>query len=276
MTATPTHRGRTRVRAVYFRELWERRTFIRELAFGNIAGKHAADALGVLWWVLNPLLMTAIYFVVFGMILGGRRGDPAFLAYLLAGVFSMRFMSGTMMRSAKMITGAGKLVTTIAFPRLVLPLAALIENMAAFLASLGTFYFIVAPINDIWPTWSLLLFPLALLLHTAFTLGMGALTARLVIPISDFRNVVPHLTRMWFYLSPILWTLNRIEGAAPWIRAVVMANPMYSYLSLYRSALMGRPLEPWHMVTGAAWAVVALVFGVWTFIRNEGSMSRYL
>jgi len=266
----------------YTRQLWDRRWFIRELAFGNIMGKHATDMLGVLWWVLNPLMMTGVYFIVFGVILDGRRGDPAFLAYLLAGVFAMRFMSGTMNGSAKMITGGGKLVTTISFPRMVLPLAALIEAMTAFLVSLATFYFLVAPINNIWPTWWLLFFPVPLLLHTMFVLGMGTLTARLVVPIRDFRNVIPHLTRMWFYLSPILWTLDRIDGsgnaeaAATWIQVIVKANPMFSFLSLYRTALMGRPLEPIYIATGAAWAVVVMVFGIWTFVRNEGSMARYL
>jgi len=275
-TLTADTRGVTPPRPGYFRQLWERRSFIRELAFGNIIGKHATDALGILWWVLNPLMMTGVFFLVFGVILDGRRGDPAFLAYLLAGVFAMRFMSGTMTGSAKMITGSGKLVTTIAFPRMVLPIAALIEALMAFVVSLATFYFLVAPINDIWPTWWLLFFPVPLLLHTMFTLGMGALTARLVVPIRDFRNVIPHLTRMWFYLSPILWTLDRIEGSSTWIIVVVKVNPMYAFLSLYRTALMGRPLEPMQIGIGAAWAVVVMVLGVWTFIRNEGSMARYL
>ena len=95
-TSTADSRGITPPRPGYSRQLWARRSFIRELAFGNIIGKHATDTLGVLWWVLNPLMMTGVYFLVFGVILGGRRGDPAFLAYLLAGVFAMRFMSGTM------------------------------------------------------------------------------------------------------------------------------------------------------------------------------------
>ena len=55
-------------------QLWERRWFIRELAFGNIIGKHATDMLGILWWVLNPLMMTGVFFLVFGIILDGRRG----------------------------------------------------------------------------------------------------------------------------------------------------------------------------------------------------------
>ena len=94
-TSTADTRGTTPSDPGYFQQLWMRRSFIRELAFGNIMGKHATDMLGILWWVLNPLMMTGVYFVVFGIILDGRRGDPAFLAYLLVGVFSMRFMSGT-------------------------------------------------------------------------------------------------------------------------------------------------------------------------------------
>jgi len=275
-------RGTSTPQSGYFHQLWGRRSFIWELAFGNIRGKHATDALGVLWWVINPLLMTGVYFLVFGVILGGRRGDPAFLAYLLAGVFAFRFMSETMGGSSKMITGNGKLVTTMTFPRLVLPLAALIEAMAALLISLATFYFLVAPINGIWPTWWLLFFPVPLLLHTMFVLGIGSLTARLVVPFRDVRNVIPHLTRTWFYLSPILWTLDRIDGsgnaeaAATWIQVLVKSNPMYSFLSLYRTALMGRPLEPLHVAVGAAWGLALLVFGVWTFIRHEDAMVRYL
>jgi teichoic acid transport system permease protein len=260
----------------YFRRLWGWRSFIRELAFGNISGRHAGDFLGVLWWVINPLLMTAVYFLVFGVILGGRRGDPAFLAYLLAGVFTFRFMSQTMSGSAKAITGSSKLITTIIFPRLVLPLSVMIEAMTALLVSLATFYFLVAPINDIWPSLWLCFLPVPLLLHSMFTLGLATLTARLVVPIRDVRNFIPHLTRMWFYLSPILWTLDRIEESSTWIQGMVMSNPMYSYLSLYRTALMGRPLEPLQLALAAAWGLVILLIGVSSFIRNERSMARYL
>jgi teichoic acid transport system permease protein len=268
--------GHSHVTVAYFRDLWDRRFFIRELAFGNILGKHASDLLGILWWLINPLMMTGVYFIVFGMILGGRRGDPAFLAYLLVGVFGFRFMSGTMTGSIKLITGSGKLITTIAFPRMVMPLAAMIEEMTGFLVALASFYFLVAPINNIWPTLWLFFFPVPLILHSMFTLGLGTITARLAVPIRDVRNVVPHITRMWFYLSPILWTLDRIEDRALWIKAIVEVNPMFSYLSLYRTAMMGRPLEWVHLAAGAAWGVVVLVIGVWTFVRNEDSMARYL
>jgi teichoic acid transport system permease protein len=274
-TSTLSRRSFVR-RSGYLTELWDRRAFTMNLALGNIAGKHASDALGVLWWVLNPLLMTGVYFVVFGLLLGGRKGDPAYLAYLLAGVFSFRFMSGVMVGSAKMITNNAKLVTTIRFPRLVLPIAALIEGLVAFLVSLATFYLIVAPVNQIYPTVWLAFFPVALLIHTAFTFGFGALTARLVVPIPDVKNLVPHMTRMWFYLSPILWPVSFIEDKPTWIQALVKSNPMYAFLSVYRTALLGRPLEVEMLLAAVAWAALFLAIGVTSFVRNEGAMARHL
>jgi teichoic acid transport system permease protein len=256
--------------------LWHRRSFTAQLAFGNVSGRHASDVLGVLWWVINPLLMTGVYFVVFGLLLGGRKGDPAYLAYLLAGVFAFRYMSSAMTGSAAMITSNAKLVTTVRFPRMVLPIAALIESLIGFLIALATFYLIVAPINQIYPTVWLAFLPIPLLLHTMFTLGLGATTARLAVPIRDVKSLVPHVTRMWFYLSPILWTIDRIADKPTWIQLLVKSNPMWGFLSLYRTALLGRPFEADQLFYTAAVAVVVLTLGVTSFVRNEGSMGRYL
>lgn len=276
-TATAVRRRTaTKSRTSYLPDLWAHRSFTRELAFGNISGRHASDVLGVLWWVINPLLMTAVYFVVFGLLLGGRKGDPAYLAYLLAGVFAFRFMSSAMTDSASMITSNAKLVTTIRFPRMVLPIAALIESLVGFLIALATFYLIVAPINQIYPTFWLAFLPVPLLLHTMFTLGLGAITARLAVPVRDIKSLVPHLTRMWFYLSPILWTVDRIADKPTWIQLMVKSNPMWGFLSLYRTALLGRPFEPDQLVYVGVVALAVMVLGVTIFVRNEGSMGRYL
>jgi teichoic acid transport system permease protein len=275
-TATTPARSTTSRRFGYLRELWEHRSFTRELALGNIAGRHASDVLGILWWAINPLLHTAVYFLVFGLVLGGRKGDPAYLAYLLSGLFAFRYLSFSMTGSAKMITNNAKLVTTIKFPRMVLPIAALIEGLMAFVVSLATYYLLVAPINGIYPTVWLAFFPVALILHTAFALGLGALTARLAVPIRDVKNFIPHLTRMWFYLSPILWPLSLLEDKELWIRALMKSNPMYAFLSLYRTALLGRPFELDMLLASIGWATVALVIGIRTFVKNEGSMGRYL
>ena len=187
--------------------------------------------------------MTAVYFVAFGIILGGAKGEPAYLAHLISGIFAFRFMSQAVNGSINQIVGNAKLVVNSRFPRLALPIAANLESLFGLLVGLGAFYLIVMPLNGIYPGMSLLLLPVALLLHIAFTFGASTLIARLAVPYRDVQNLVPHLMRIWLYLSPVLWTYDRIisllgEGKA-WA-GLVEINPMFSFLSLYRTALARR------------------------------------
>ena len=143
-------------------------------------------------------------------------------------------------------------------------------------ARLATYYLLVAPINGIYPTVWLAFLPVALLLHTGFALGLGSLTARMAVPIRDVKNFIPHLARMWFYLSPILWPLSLLEDKELWIRVLMKSNPMYAFLSLYRTALLGRPFELDMLLASIGWAVAALAIGITSFVRSEGAMGRYL
>jgi ABC-type polysaccharide/polyol phosphate export permease len=98
----------------------------------------------------------------------------------------------------------------------------------------------------------------------------------MVVPWRDVRNVVPHLTRIWLYLSPVLWPLSVLDGRDAWIRTAFELNPMYAYLSLYRTALLGRPLEGGLLFAATVWAVVMLGVGAIRFVRAEEQMGRYL
>ena len=106
--------------------------------------------------------------------------------------------------------------------------------------------------------------------------GIGAWVARIVIPNRDARNLIPHLTRIWFYLSPILWGVERLANQTEFLQALIKTNPMFSMLSIYRTALINDPFEPAMLALAAAWAVVMLTFGVWSFRRHEAAMARYV
>jgi teichoic acid transport system permease protein len=279
-------------RSSYVRELWARREFIVHLARGNLAAKTAEARLGVLWWVLNPLLLSAIYFVVFGLIIRGtNRSSASFLAYLIVGVLVFRFFTVTLSQSAGLIISNAKLIVNLRFPRLVLPIAAVLEGLITFLASLSVFYLLVTPVSCIQaardvvgvtciaPTYRLALLPIPLLLLVMFTLGIGAFVARWAVPIRDVRNVIPHVTRFWFYLSPVLWGTERLASVAddwPLLVYVLEANPMYAFLSLFRTALINDPFEPLLLASGTAWAVIVMLLGVRGFVRHEDEMARYL
>lgn len=279
-TASPTHAGLERA---YLRRLWARRDFTIQLALGNVAAQTASTRLGLIWWIINPLLLSMIYFVVFGVILGGRRGNPEFLAYLVIGVFAFRFLSQTMSKSAKLITNNSKLITSVRMPRLLFPIAATIESAVGFAAGIGVFFVLVMPFRGITPTWWTLLLPVPLVLQFLFALGIGSLTARFVVRIRDVANLVPHFTRLWFYLSPVLWPLDRLDdlrnSELDFLLPFLYANPMFAILSLYRTALLGpdlAPFEPLMLVSAVAWTGYMLIVGTRSFVRHEEDLARYL
>lgn len=261
---------------IYLRNLWRWREFGWFLAMGNLKARNASTSLGLFWWVLNPLIMAAIYFLVFGVIFDGRRGDPDFLAWLLSGVFVFNYTATTMTSGANSILANGRLLVNIRFPRLVLPISAVIETGIGFILSLGVYYLIAWPVNGVGPGAALVWLPAAFALHTLFNLGLAGWTARLAIPFRDINNLIPHITRLWLYLSPIIWPLSLIETRGGWMEQLASLNPLFGLLSFYRTALMGRPLDGGAFALALVWIAVIGLGGILSFVRNEGNIVRYL
>lgn len=260
----------------YARELWNRREFAWYLAMGNLKARNASTALGLAWWVLNPLILGAIYVLVFGAILKVSRGQDDYIAYLVSGMFAFYYTRGAMVGGVNVLLGNMKLVANLRFPRLVLPMAALVEAAVGFLASLAVFYVIAWPVNGIHPTRAIWLLVPAFAIHTVFNFGLGALAGRLAVPFRDVNNLIPYVLRLWLYLTPIIYPLSFIDGLGDTARALARANPMFSIVALYRSALLGYPLELHLVWAGLAWAAVIAVVSTYSFVRYEGRMAKYV
>ncbi len=257
---------------LYIADLWSRRDFAWFLAMGNVKARNASTALGLLWWVLNPLLLGLVYYFVFGIIFESQRD----LSYLMAGMFVFHFTSQAMTGGANSILQNSKLLTNLKFPRLVLPISNLIEATVGFLASILVLYAIAIPFSGIFPGPSIVLLVVALPLQLMFNLGLAAITARLAVPFRDINNLLPYINRVWLYLSPIIWPLSFIEKMSPTVQTIAQLNPMFAMIEVYRAALLGYPLNPGHLGWFAVSAVVVLLAGIAVFIKYEGQMVRYL
>ena len=258
----------------YLRELWARREFAWYMAMGRIKARNASTALGLLWWVLNPLLLGLVYFVVFGLILGVSRD----LSYLLSGMFVFYYTSTAMTGGANAVISNSKLLVNLRFPRLILPFEAMIEAGVGFLASVVAFYAIVGPAEGVLPPKRIVvLLPAAFLLHSIFNFGLATATARIAVPFRDVNNFIPYLLRLWLYLSPIIYSLEYLEKRlSPEMLRFFHLNPLVPFLSLYRSALLGYRFRPDDLLSAALWAVGVTVVAVAAFVRYEGKMARYL
>jgi teichoic acid transport system permease protein len=262
---------------IYLAEVWRRRDFAWHLAMATVRARHNSTALGLFWWLLDPLLMGAVFLLVFGLILNTRRGDPNYIGFLLSGLFAFTYTRETMTGGASSITGNAHLIGTKRFPRVLLPLSAVIEGLVAFSFSLIPFYLIAGLAHGDWPGRSTWVLAPAMVLQTMFNLGLSLLVAQLVVPIRDIGNLINYLSRIWLYVSPVIYPLDeRLQNAPQVMVTILRFNPMAALLGLYRGALLGRQIEPYHWWGSAAWAVSLLLVGLVTFRRIEPKLPRYL
>ncbi len=263
----------------YISELWGRREFAWYLAMANLKARNASTALGLLWWVLNPLLLGAVYWFVFGLLFDRGESDfgAPFVVYLLSGMFPFYFTRTALTGGVNSIVNNAQLLANLRFPRAILPIASLIEGFIGFMTSLGTYFLIVGPFYGVWPGANVLWLLPTLLIHVVFNLGLSMMVARLAVPFRDLNNLVPYLTRMWLYLSPILYGEATLGRAPAWAQAIAEANPLLSILALYRYALADLGSTPTRsLVIATLWAIGTFVVGAASFIKYEGRMARYL
>lgn len=263
----------------YITDLWRRREFAIALGLGNLKARNASTSLGLFWWVLNPMLLGGVYFMVFGLLFARERpGD--FLVYLLSGIFPFHFTSQSMTGGANSIIQNSKLLANLRFPRLVLPISTLIEALVGFLASLLVLALVVVGAGMATGTsyfsFRLAYLPIIIVIHLLFNLGLSTLTARLAVPFRDINNLIPYVNRIWLYLTPIIWPLDFLDEASPVVRTLVQLNPMYDLVGLYRSAFLGYTYDMDHIVGALFWAAIMAIVGVTVFVKYEGHMVRYL
>ncbi|MEW9553819.1 ABC transporter permease [Nonomuraea sp. NPDC050783] len=269
---------------VYMRQLWERRHFILTYATSRNVSKYSNSTLGQLWQVLTPLLNAAIYFVMFGIILGGSKNIQNYPAFLLTGMFVFTYTQRTVTAGAKSISGNLSMIRALHFPRASLPLAYTIQELQQLAISMSVLLVLVVATQE-FPTWFWLMIPVVLLLQTMFNIGAGLVVARLGASMRDLNQLLPFITRTWLYASGVFFSIQaKVVGSAglpQWVADVMYLNPAASYIEWMREILIKShnpqygqhpPTMVW--MSCVFWAVFALGFGFWYFWRAEERYGR--
>jgi teichoic acid transport system permease protein len=252
----------------YFRELWRRREFAVELSRSTLRAQNFNTLFGQLWLVLNPLLLGAVYYVLVAIIRGNARGID-FLAHLLGGLFIFYFVSGSILTGTNSVVGGGRLILNTSFPRILLPASATLTAFLRFLPTLPI-YAAVHIAAGLPFSWAMLWVPVLLLLYALFAHGVAAFFATLQVYFRDTANFLPYLTRIWLYLSPILWTLDDVSGVGVQIKQFLVLNPLYPMLGAWQDIMEHGDAPRLSFLLGTlAWAVGATVVGGLFFMSRE-------
>lgn len=253
------------------RELWRYRDLIALFVRRDFVAVYKQTVLGPLWFLLQPLMTTLVFTVIFGRIAGiPTDGVPPMLFYL-AGVVSWNYFSGCLTSTAGTFTANAGLFGKVYFPRLAVPVSVVIINLATFAIQFALFlcllaYFMLrgAPIH---PSALVLLVPLLVAEMAVLGLGMGIIVSSLTTKYRDLGLVVGFGTQLWMYLTPIVYPLSQVPERWQWLLAL---NPMAIVIETFRSAFLGgAPLRPGHLAVSVAISLMMLAVGLILFSRVE-------
>ena len=260
---------------VYYRELLKRRHFAAELSRSSMRAAHTNTFFGQMWLVLNPLLLATVYFILVN-VLSGKSQHPAFFAHLCAGLFAFNFVSTCMTSGGQSVIGGGKLIMNTAFPRLLLPLSAVRTGFFRFLPTMIV-YAVLHLFAGLPITFNLLLAVPILLLITLFAAGLSCIFGTLFVYFRDISSFLPYVTRIWLYLSPVLFTVANLEDRfgklgishahGIWL---ALCNPLFSLLGMWSDLLSFNELPSLQFwLVGAAWSVGTFLVGAFMFLSRE-------
>ncbi len=257
--------------------IWNRRHLLWVLTTSNIKRQNKNTVLGYLWWLLDPILMTAVYYILVTVLFRRGGSNQPYILFVLCGLLAWKAFAGSVSQSIRIISGQAGIVRAISFPKVVLPLSLVFSNTIFFLFALLVAVAVACwygPEYGTWPNIYYLMLPVVICLQVMFTAGVAMLMSAMGVLFKDTGNIMSHLLRMWYFLSPGLYSLDRIpEDMQPFFRI----NPFCELMTSYRDIIMRGRMPSWFDL-GYAFGVglVSCLVGYLLFRKLEGKLVQKL
>jgi lipopolysaccharide transport system permease protein len=249
-------------------ELWQYRELFFMFTWRDVKVKYKQTALGVLWAVFQPLIMTLLFTFSFGSIITQKAElQMPYPIFALSGFMLWNIFSTGLTNAGNSMINNANIIKKIYFPRLIIPissvLVSLIDFCIAFIIFIPALYYYHCGLN--WQ--ALYLIPLSVLLTCMCTFGLGTFLAALNIKYRDFRYILPFFIQALLFATPIIYPA-KISGNAVF-NTILQLNPMSAPVELFRQSFLNTPFQIQHYALSLVVSLLLFVVGVIYFRKTE-------
>lgn len=261
--------------SVDFKEIWQYRDLMMLFVKRNIITQYKQTILGPLWYLIQPLMTTIMYMVVFGGIAKiSTDGMPQPLFYL-AGISFWQYFSDCLTKTSNTFVNNAGIFGKVYFPRLITPLSDVISNLVRFGIQFGLFlcvyaYYMIFTDAPIHTNWYALLIPILVMMLAGLSLGFGILFSSMTTKYRDLQLLLSFFVSLWMYATPVIYPLSTITN--PKLLLVMQLNPLTGIVEFFKYGMLGVGCHKWWMLGYSfGFMVVLLIIGVVVFNKVQRS-----
>ncbi|MBM4467305.1 MAG: ABC transporter permease, partial [Chloroflexi bacterium] len=252
-------------------ELWQARELVMLFVWRDFVSVYKQTILGPLWYLIQPLLTTITFTVIFGRIARlPTDGLPQMLFYM-SGTVIWGYFAACLTKTSNTFVAHAGIFGKVYFPRLTVPLSILVSNLVALAIQLGLFlafltYFWLAG-AAVQPNWWALLTPVLVAMMAGLGLGFGIIVSSLTTRYRDLQYLVTFGVHLLMYATPVVYPLSTVSGKFRWL---ILANPMTPIVESFRYAFLGAgTVDGGHLLYSTAFMLVVLLIGILIFNQVE-------
>lgn len=251
----------------YWQDLWRYRELLYFLSWRDVLVRYKQTAIGIAWALLRPLLTMVVFTIVFGSLAKLPSDGVPYPILVFAGMLPWQFFANALSECSNSLIANTNLLSKVYFPRLIIPISAVIVSFVDFLISGLILLGLMAWYNFV-PSWQIITLPLFTLIAFAAAMGAGLWLAALNVQYRDFRYIVPFIVQFGLYVSPVGFSSSIVPEQ--W-RLLYSLNPMVGVIDGFRWAILGRSsvLNLGGFALSIALVTLLVLSGIWYFRRME-------
>ncbi len=252
------------------REVWAYRELLGFLVWRDVKVRYRQTVLGAAWVAIQPVFTAVLFALLLGRVANLPSEGAPYVAFVFAALLPWQLFASALLRAGTSLVGSANLLTKVYFPRLVIPLAAVLGGVVDFLVSLIVMGALMLRYR-IAPGWGIALVPVFALMALAAAFAFGIWLAALNVRFRDVQQAIPFVVQVWMFASPVVYSA-RVVPAGP-LRLLFDLNPLAGIIQGFRWALLGGP--PPGVLLAISFAGVALVLagGIFYFRHVEDTFA---